>query len=94
MRINYSQGQQPIIRVVKPPLLKHKNGDKIPHVFPGDKLCLYSSGEWSNRDSIARTIVPWTSLWLFYYELWHATGKWLGGGHEPVPVEEDSEISS
>lgn len=30
---------------------------------------------------IANTIVPWTSEWLFYYEIWLATGQWHGGGH-------------
>ena len=32
---------------------------------------------------IADTILPWTSLWLYFYELWHATGQWLGGGEHP-----------
>lgn len=27
---------------------------------------------------IAKTILPWTALWLYYYELWLDTGKWLG----------------
>jgi hypothetical protein len=27
---------------------------------------------------IATTILPWTALWLYYYELWLDTGKWLG----------------
>ena len=31
--------------------------------------------------SVVNTIIPWTSEWLLHYELWHATGKWLGGGH-------------
>jgi hypothetical protein len=29
---------------------------------------------------IATTIVPWLALWLFYYEIWRITGKWLGKG--------------
>ena len=33
---------------------------------------------------LAHTIVPWIAEWLSYYELWHATGEWLGGGTEPV----------
>ncbi|MYD87819.1 MAG: hypothetical protein F4018_15215 [Acidobacteria bacterium] len=28
-------------------------------------------------------IVPWTSEWLACYEIWLATGKWLGGGTTP-----------
>jgi hypothetical protein len=27
---------------------------------------------------IATTLIPWTALWLYYYELWLDTGKWLG----------------
>jgi hypothetical protein len=32
---------------------------------------------------ISEYIVPWISLWLFFYETWLITGEWLGGGHEP-----------
>ena len=32
---------------------------------------------------IANTIIPWTVEWLYYYELWQATGEWLGGGEHP-----------
>ena len=30
---------------------------------------------------IANTIVHWAIEWLYYYENWVYTGKWLGGGH-------------
>jgi hypothetical protein len=30
--------------------------------------------------AVADTTVPWTALWLYHYEVWHATGEWLGGG--------------
>jgi hypothetical protein len=43
---------------------------------------LPGSGEWTNRKLIATTIIPWLMLWLLYYELWHATGIWQGGGVE------------
>lgn len=29
------------------------------------------------------TIIPWTSEWLFNYEVWLATGEWRGGGMHP-----------
>ncbi|MGH8092034.1 MAG: hypothetical protein ACREIF_00990 [Chthoniobacterales bacterium] len=34
---------------------------------------------------LADTIVPWTSRWLYFYEIWLATGEWMGGGipHDP-----------
>ena len=37
-------------------------------------------GEWSNKQLIADTTIPWAAEWLMYYELWHYDGVWLGGG--------------
>ena len=35
---------------------------------------------------IANTIIPWTGSWLFFYELWLDTGKWLGpSSHDFYP---------
>jgi hypothetical protein len=71
---------RPTVRVVAPKL-KDRAGEVIPHVFRDGSLCLHYRGEWNTRMNIAETIIPWTSEWLYYYELWHATGDWLGGGH-------------
>ena len=30
---------------------------------------------------IAETIVQCAVMWMFFYESWVFTGKWLGGGH-------------
>jgi hypothetical protein len=38
--------------------------------------------------SIAETIIPWTSEWLYFYELWVFTGEWHGGGHAPGSDED------
>jgi hypothetical protein len=38
---------------------------------------------------LADTIIPLASLWLFYYEVWFATGEWLGGGEHPGEHESD-----
>jgi hypothetical protein len=48
-------------------------------------LCLYQPKyrEFRSSDFISDTIIPWISLWLYYYEKWHVTGKWLGGGEHP-----------
>lgn len=32
---------------------------------------------------IDQTVVPWTALWLFYFEDWLASGEWKGGGQHP-----------
>lgn len=76
----------PKIRVLSPTLEKGRNNEEIPHTYPGDELCLYLPRlkEFSSGKYIAKTIVPWISLWLYYYEVWHMTGKWLGGGEHPV----------
>ena len=59
---------------------------ELPHTFPGDKLCLHLPGEWSPKMYISHTTIPWTSEWLFYYEIWLISGSWDGGGHgEPAP---------
>ena len=65
--------------------------DDIPHCykkyyndtgFEFVQLCLYypKLHEWNNDMYLADTIIPWAIEWLYYYELWRITGKWLGGG--------------
>lgn len=46
-------------------------------------LCLHMPYEFDYKCWIADTIVPWTQEWLYYYEIWLATGEWCGGGHNP-----------
>jgi hypothetical protein len=75
--------KRPVVRVLSPRLAV-RGGEPLPHVFPGDELCLYYPGEWSPDMAIADTIIAWTSEWLFFYELWLATGEWHGGGHDPT----------
>lgn len=64
------------------PKLKKTRDNRIPHMYPDNSLCLfyYKYGEWNMHDSWSRTLIPWTSLWLLYYEFWKETGEWFGGG--------------
>lgn len=73
------------VHVLYPPLKKGPNGERIPHTYPGEELCLFLPRlkEFTQSRYICKTIVPWISLWLYYYEMWHMTGKWLGGGEHP-----------
>ena len=32
---------------------------------------------------VDQTIVPWTTLWLFYFEDWLSSDEWKGGGLHP-----------
>jgi hypothetical protein len=73
--IRCRHGGVPIVRVLSPALAPN-----APHLYRGGKLCLYWPEEWRwyGDELIAETILPWTASWLFYYELWLDTGKWLG----------------
>ena len=87
IRIDYTIGSSPKIYVIEPAMLKKAEGEKLlPHVFDTEKqqLCLFYGriGEWNPSMFLSRTIVPWASEWLLYYELWVITGEWLGGGIE------------
>jgi hypothetical protein len=73
------------VRILNPRLVPNNSGEKIPHMYSQTSLCLYMPkySEFKRTDYVSETILPWTSLWLYYYELWHATGEWLGGGEHP-----------
>jgi hypothetical protein len=89
IRICYKLGTRPEVSVLEPQLRGSSDGKPIPHIFPGNYLCLYQPRyrEWLPTMFIADTIIPWAALWLYYYEVWHATGDWLGGGEHPVVRE-------
>ena len=91
VRIEQYGGDSPDVWVLDPELKRRMDDEPIPHMYGQERLCLYLPGgrEWEHDDPIALTIVPWASLWLYFYELWHATGEWLGGGIHP---EEQSTI--
>ena len=77
------QGRQTVkIFVTSPKIGKYEGEKKVPHLYGDGSLCLYypDYNEWCYTDSWAETLIPWTSLWLFYYEIWKETGEWLGGG--------------
>lgn len=83
--VAYRLETTPNVHVLAPKLNDRGDGNPIPHRYPEGNLCLFltNAGEWSPNDYIAETTLPWTSLWLYYYEVWHATGEWLGGGVHP-----------
>lgn len=83
--LKYKLGEPPCIHVISPPLVKNEKGEDIPHLYSNGSLCLYRPlrKEFKYSDLIANTIIPWISLWLYYYEVWHVTGEWLGGGEHP-----------
>jgi hypothetical protein len=91
--IAYRLGRFPRVRVVAPGL-QCRPDESIPHVFSDGSLCLHLEEEWSASMLIAHTTVPWTSEWLFNYEMWLATGTWHGGGEWPPPRQANSTQTS
>jgi hypothetical protein len=88
VEIRYSYLRPPMARVREPKLRRRKQDERIPHTYSDDIPCLYlpGKGDWRPDKKIALTIIPWLSLWLFYYESWLATGQWQGGGVHPFPT--------
>jgi len=48
---------------------------------------LPGTGEWTTSKVLADTVVPWTSLWLLFFEEWLWSDEWKGGGIHP-PIDE------
>jgi hypothetical protein len=85
VQIRFGNGMIPAVNVLSPTLVPRPGATRLPHVYPGDKLCLYTfdNGDYNySRDYIADTIIPWTAEWLAHYEIWFATGVWHGGGSQ------------
>ena len=79
IKVIYKLYYSPQVFVIKPSL----NPD-VPHTYKKTgALCLYFPGDpgnssWNKSKLIGATIIPWTAEWLYFYELWLATGHWFG----------------
>jgi hypothetical protein len=89
IRIKYRHGRRPVVDVLDPVLVPRVPWLKIPHTFDTGSLCLHLISEWDDTMLIHETIVPWTSTWLYFYEIWHATTEWRGGGHDALDDEDE-----
>lgn len=97
IRLEYAPPSAPRCFVVSPDLKKLSDGKKIPHTYASlasskiTQLCLYlprerhpdKHAEWAPQYQLSETILPWASLWLFYFEQWLHSGIWEGGGAHP-----------
>lgn len=95
----------PICVVTEPDLCALAGTSSIPHIYRPDKhisgtrLCLFlpssqtdnKLSEWRSQQKISETLIPWASLWLFYFEQWLHTGHWEGGGKHPRASEVKNE---
>jgi hypothetical protein len=87
IEVSYKLGFHPEIRVLEPSLGALAGDNSLPHVYDPDAqlLCLYlpGCGFWTEGKILARTVLPWACLWLYYFELWLVTGIWHGRGEHP-----------
>ena len=95
----YAHAWFPEVRVHSPRLCRRPEApdDPIPHVYDETSdpiLCLFEPaiGGWSPSQAIAATILPWTAEWLRFYEVWHATGVWRGGGRDHAPPGHEATV--
>jgi hypothetical protein len=77
------------------PVMEMREGKYPHHILKHNRLCLYypKFKEWMPHMFLADTIIPWSSLWLYYYDHWLKYDKWLGGGTNHIDqgvVEIDS----
>ena len=91
----------PVVRVLSPSLVMNADAPEeapLPHVyFEGPNytlspLCLFDpvAREWDRSMLIADTTVHWAVRWLAAYEIWEATGRWVGGGRHDDHKESDN----
>lgn len=85
LRLTWSRGRFPEVWARAGALERCEDLGSIPHQFGFDdksksvKLCLQRR-DWDSGQLIADTYVSWAMEWLVFFELWLATGEWLGGG--------------
>ena len=93
MLIEFVRNELPKALVLDPVLRRRDPETPIPHIYgdasaPGGvRPCLWlpQKSELTRADVAHCKIVPWLAEWLFFYEMWHITGKWMGGGEHPHP---------
>jgi hypothetical protein len=84
-------GLRPVVQVLQPELQIREGATCLPHFYTRDNsLCLHELHEWKDTRFVAYDIVPWASLWLYFYEIWRITGSWEGGGTHPDKLEHQS----
>lgn len=97
IRVEFRQNGRTAVFVDGPDLHALAEGRNIPHLYSErpPKLCLYLPGtsEWRPWMRLDQTVVPWTALWLFYFEEWLGSDDWKGGGVHPERDDDDEEAA-
>jgi len=89
VRLTYREFGYPKVYVLSPKLVRRAQEPTkpIPHTYDDstagqERPCVYCpyGREWTPVRPLATSIMPWLLSWLVDYEIWLATGEWLGGG--------------
>ena len=100
LRVEFTEGRCPKVFVDGPNLVQLADGRRPPHIYDATtsstQLCLYlpGSGEWHSGLHLAKTVVPWASVWLYFFEEWLASGEWKGGGKHPANDDTGESINA
>lgn len=77
----------PRVKIIKPSIRKK-------HVYPDGSLCFYhyKNFKWDNNYLISDYHIPWTSAWIYFYEVWLITDEWVADevSHENDPKSQKS----
>lgn len=87
VRLEFAVGSNAQVFIDTPDLSLLAKGERLPHVYAERPplLCLHlpGKGEWTPWMRLDETYVPWTYLWLEFFEDWLCDGVWRGGGVHP-----------
>lgn len=78
--LRYRPGWNPETRVLSPELKVRDGFKDLPHTNSDGSLCLHVIGDWQPWMYVADYVVPWLCTWLYFYEVWYASGCWVAGG--------------
>jgi hypothetical protein len=96
VELDYMIGGAPKVWVRRPDLKQLSGGRRLPHVYDQktQRLCLYLPGcrFWRPSLALACTMVPWTSLWLYNFEIWLVTDVWHTAGEHPDRNQCDDDV--
>lgn len=75
IQVEYIPPKYPKVLVLSPEI-----HPEAPHRWKDKSLCLFNprTFRWHSHHLVAKSIIPWTALWLFFYEGWLETGIWYG----------------
>ncbi len=77
VRITYKVGRKPRVIIIDPKIVYNEHI----HLYKDGSLCLFypQDLEWNDHKIIiGKTIIPWISEWIIFYEFWKINGIWLG----------------